>query len=150
TDVTFMEPTQLAEMAGTTEEEADEMILFAEEEAERIEREGEPEPEPAPAPAEGEMITEQLVEGEPGVMPEGMAVADGDTVQVDAPQVSADMLAAGPGGEAAVVGAGGFEALFAPDAPTEVVVESTGQDGVPVEDVVAPVAEAPAETPPPA
>jgi transcription termination/antitermination protein NusA len=43
TDVTFLEASQLAEMASVTEEEADEMILYAEEMAEKIEREGEPE-----------------------------------------------------------------------------------------------------------
>jgi N utilization substance protein A len=73
TDVTFLEPAQLGEMAGVTEEEADEMILYAEEEAERIEREGEPEierPAPEPAPtANGEPVpaadTPILAEGEP-------------------------------------------------------------------------------------
>jgi N utilization substance protein A len=39
TDLTFLEPTELAEMAGVTEEEADEMIAFAEEAAERVEEE---------------------------------------------------------------------------------------------------------------
>jgi len=43
TDITFMEPAQLGEMLGVTEEEADDMIQFAEEMAEKIEREGEPE-----------------------------------------------------------------------------------------------------------
>jgi N utilization substance protein A len=39
TDLTFLEPTELAEMAGVTEEDADEMIAFAEEAAERVEEE---------------------------------------------------------------------------------------------------------------
>lgn len=36
-DLTFMEPAQLAELAGTTEDHADEMIAFAEEAAARVE-----------------------------------------------------------------------------------------------------------------
>jgi N utilization substance protein A len=38
-DLTFLEPAQLAELAGTTEEAADEMIAFAEEASERVEEE---------------------------------------------------------------------------------------------------------------
>jgi N utilization substance protein A len=38
-DLTFLEPAQLAELAGVTEDEAEEMILFAEESAERVEEE---------------------------------------------------------------------------------------------------------------
>jgi N utilization substance protein A len=38
-DLTFLEPAQLAELAGVTEEQADEMIVFAEESAERVEEE---------------------------------------------------------------------------------------------------------------
>src|SRR5262249_39172557 len=38
-DLTFMEPAQLAELAGATEEQAQEMIAFAEEAAERVEEE---------------------------------------------------------------------------------------------------------------
>src|SRR5947209_6498272 len=49
TDITFLEPSLVAEMAQCTEEEAEEMILYAEEMAERIEREGEPEFERATA-----------------------------------------------------------------------------------------------------
>jgi N utilization substance protein A len=39
TDLTFLEPAQLAEMTGTTEDQAEEMIAFAEEAAERVEEE---------------------------------------------------------------------------------------------------------------
>jgi N utilization substance protein A len=58
-DLTFLEPAQLAELAGVTEEQADEMILFAEEAAERVEEETraakaleaeQPRPAPAPVP----------------------------------------------------------------------------------------------------
>ncbi len=38
-DLTFLEPAQLAELAGVTEEQAEEMIAFAEEAAERVEEE---------------------------------------------------------------------------------------------------------------
>src|SRR5579883_2742508 len=38
-DLTFMEPAQLAELAGVTEEQASEIIAFAEEAAERVEEE---------------------------------------------------------------------------------------------------------------
>src|SRR4029077_8734911 len=38
-DLTFLEPAQLGELAGVTEEQADEMIAFAEEAAERVEEE---------------------------------------------------------------------------------------------------------------
>ena len=145
TDVTFMEPTQLAEMAGTTEEEADEMILFAEEEAERIEREGEPEPEPATSVTAEPVAEPMLIEGE--AVPEGVVIPDGDTVQIEAPQLATDVLAEGPGGASAVVGAAGFESLFAPDAPAEVVVQSSSPDGVAVEEVMAPVAEVQTEQP---
>src|SRR5713226_1329540 len=38
-DLTFLEPAQLGELAGVTEEQADEMILFAEEASEQVEEE---------------------------------------------------------------------------------------------------------------
>jgi N utilization substance protein A len=38
-DLTFLEPAQLAELAGVTEEQADEMIVYAEEASERVEEE---------------------------------------------------------------------------------------------------------------
>jgi N utilization substance protein A len=38
--LTFLEPAQLAELAGVTEEQAEEMIAFAEQAAERVEEEG--------------------------------------------------------------------------------------------------------------
>src|SRR5713226_5617216 len=38
-DITFLEPAQLGELAGVTEEQADEMIAFAEEAAEQVEEE---------------------------------------------------------------------------------------------------------------
>ena len=59
TDVTFLETTQIAEMAGITEEQAEEMVRYAEEWAERIERE----PELGELPVEEEVPVES-VEGE--------------------------------------------------------------------------------------
>jgi N utilization substance protein A len=38
-DLTFLEPSELAELAGVTEDQAEEIILFAEESAERVEKE---------------------------------------------------------------------------------------------------------------
>src|SRR5947208_154805 len=56
-DLTFLEPAQLAEQAGITEEQAEEVIAFAEEAAERVEEEArlakaqeQAQPQPAPAP----------------------------------------------------------------------------------------------------
>ena len=70
TDLSFMEAEQLAEMAGITEDEGGEIIAYAEEMADRIEREGEPEmpnfdpPEAEEEPAaEGEAVPADLVEG---------------------------------------------------------------------------------------
>jgi N utilization substance protein A len=41
TDLTFLEPAQLAELAGLTEDQADDIIAYAEEAAERVEKEAE-------------------------------------------------------------------------------------------------------------
>jgi transcription termination/antitermination protein NusA len=68
-DLTFLEPAQLAELAGITEEQAEEIIAFAEEGAERVEEEtrlakqAEAEarsetPEEAAAPAAGQTATD--------------------------------------------------------------------------------------------
>jgi transcription termination/antitermination protein NusA len=89
TDVTFLEPTWLAEAAGCTEEEADEMILYAEEMSEKIEREGEPEFErPAAEPAASASEAETVVEGEsPGE--EGEQVAEPVIVDEQTPNETA-------------------------------------------------------------
>src|SRR4029079_4521480 len=54
-DLTFLEPAQLGELAGVTEEQADEMIVSSEKAAERVEEEtrvarAEEASRPAPAP----------------------------------------------------------------------------------------------------
>jgi len=91
TDVTFLEASQLAQMANITEEQADEMIAYAEEMAEKIEREGEPEleqpaaaetaeappeegaveaGEPAPEAVEGEALVQEEASAEPDIVVE--------------------------------------------------------------------------------
>jgi N utilization substance protein A len=60
-DLTFLEPAQLAELAGITEEQADEMIVFAEEAAEQVEEQAKIAAEEAanapPAPPEAAVET---------------------------------------------------------------------------------------------
>ena len=68
-DITFIEPTDLAEMGAVTVEEAEGIIAFAEAAAERIENE--PPPEPA---AEEELVDGRAVAGH---------LADPETVPVD-------------------------------------------------------------------
>ncbi len=55
-DLTFLEPAELAELSGLTEEQAEDVIAFAEEAAERVEEEArlakaQEQAQPAPAPA---------------------------------------------------------------------------------------------------
>jgi transcription termination/antitermination protein NusA len=96
TDLTFLEAEQLAEIIGISPEDADEMIIFAEDEAERIEREGEPE-EFQEQPAE-EVAPAEAAEGV--VSAEAAAVVEGE--------VPAEPIA----NEGATAPAGGFESLF--------------------------------------
>jgi len=110
TDVTFMEPAQIAAMANITEDEADDMILFAEEMAEKFEREGEPElertPEEEAAPAvEGEIPTEEPTEETPA----------------ESLELPPEMVEPAPETEAAP---GSFHQLFAPEEELAQVVES--------------------------
>src|SRR5262245_29371885 len=102
TDLTFLEAEQLAEILGISPEEADEMIIFAEDEAERIEREGEPE-EMQDQPAEEAAATDgQPVEGaEEGASEQAVALADGEVPAEPIPDSAAP--------------AGGFESLFQPE-----------------------------------
>src|SRR5205809_515555 len=60
-DITFIEPTDLAELAGITEEQAEEMIASAEEAAERIENE-QPEEQPAEEEAAGRTVAGHLAD----------------------------------------------------------------------------------------
>jgi transcription termination/antitermination protein NusA len=80
-DITFIEPTDLAEMGGVTVEEAEAMIQYAEEAAERIERE--PPPEPA-------VETEAVQEGEeapPAGETDGVLSENGETSDANAETV---------------------------------------------------------------
>jgi transcription termination/antitermination protein NusA len=105
TDLTFLEAEQLAEIIGIDPEAADDMIIFAEEEAERIEREGEPEEEVA---AEEAAAGEQPAEGTPSE--EAAAIADGE--------VLAEPIAASPATP------GGFESLFQPEGEVQAAQEA--------------------------
>jgi N utilization substance protein A len=82
TDLTFLEPAQLAELAGVTEDQAEDIIAYAEEAAERVEKEaeaaraaeaearaaaeaaGEPLPAPAPKPVSSAPTASQLLGGD--------------------------------------------------------------------------------------
>src|SRR5262249_11155361 len=100
---TFLEAEQLAEIIGIDPEVADDMIIFAEEEAERIEREGEPEEEIA---AEEAAAGEQPAEGLPSE--EAAAIGDGEA--------AAEPLAPAP--------AGGFESLCQPEGEVQAAQEA--------------------------
>jgi N utilization substance protein A len=82
-DLTFLEPAELAEVSGVTEEQAEEMIAFSEEASERVEeeqriakeqadRERALAPPPAPAPTAAERAA-QLFSDEPIAAPEASA-----------------------------------------------------------------------------
>jgi N utilization substance protein A len=100
TDLTFLEAEQLTEIIGIDPEVADDMIIFAEEEAERIEREGEPEEE-VPTEAAADQPVE-AVEGGEVPTDDAAAIAEGE--------VPAETTSETP--------AGGFESLFQPEAET--------------------------------
>jgi transcription termination/antitermination protein NusA len=104
TDLTFLEAEQLSEIIGIDPEAADEIIIYAEEESERIEREGEP-PELQDPPEEEAVAEEPSADG--AVSDEAAAVAEGE--------VPAEAIA--PASEPPVRG---FESLFQPEgaAPT--------------------------------
>jgi N utilization substance protein A len=108
TDLTFLEAEQLAEIIGIDPEVADDMIIFAEEEAERIEREGEPEEE-VPAQEEGAAAGEPPAEG--AVSDDAAALAEGE--------VPAEVI---PPPEQPP--AGGFESLFQPEAEAQPAQDS--------------------------
>jgi len=125
TDLTFLEAEQLTEIIGIDPEVADDMIIYAEEESERIEREGEPEEEiPAEAPAtEGEVgETGEAVEGE--VSEEAAALVEGEVV--------AESTAEEPD----VAPAGGFESLFRAEPAADVATteEPAGETELPAEE----------------
>lgn len=120
TDLTFLEPEQLAEMLNLTPDEAYEMISFAEDAAERIEREGEPELEEAP-------VEEAVTTDEQAVV-EGETLAEGEIAIVDADAIANGEIVAeeiAPPTEEE----GGFESLFKADVEeTTAVPEESPQN----------------------
>src|SRR5215208_1551403 len=90
TDLTFLEAEQLSEIIGIDPEAADEIIIFAEDEAERIEREGEPpeileleqqqaaEQQAAEEQAAEEQAAAEAQAAEAAVSEEAAAVAEGE------------------------------------------------------------------------
>ncbi len=131
TDVTFLEPAQLAAMAGCTEEEADEMILYAEEMSEKIEREGEPEFEQAAAEEAPAVEGEAVAEGEPGVEVEPA---------IEGVEEAAEPLIVDHHPKREPSAPGDFHSLFAPD-------EGAAAEQVDSSSAEAPP-DAPAEAPP--
>jgi N utilization substance protein A len=97
TDLTFLEAEQLSEIIGIDAEAADEIIIFAEDEAERIEREGEPEEMQDPVV--------EAVEAPP---------AEGETLDAAAALAEGEVPAE-PAESSPPVPAGGFESLFQPE-----------------------------------
>jgi transcription termination/antitermination protein NusA len=102
TDLTFLEAEQLSEIIGIDPEAADEIIIFAEDEAERIEREGEPE-EMQDQPVE--VATEGAVSEEAAAVAEGEVPAEAITNEPATP-------------------AGGFESLFQPEGEAQAAGEA--------------------------
>lgn len=100
TDLTFLEAEQLGEMVGISPEEADEIIIYAEEESERIEREGEPEEMQDPPQEEVAAGEEVPPEGTETAADEAAALAEGEVPAEPIPDATAP--------------AGGFESLFQP------------------------------------
>jgi transcription termination/antitermination protein NusA len=109
TDLTFLEAEQLGEMVGISPEEADEIIIYAEEESERIEREGEPEEMQDP-PEEEAAAGEVAAGAEGAASEEAVALAEGE---IPAEPISD-----------AQAPAGGFESLFQPAAESAPANES--------------------------
>jgi transcription termination/antitermination protein NusA len=130
TDLTFFEPTELAEMAGVSEDDAEEIIAYAEEAAEEAEEEEQrrvAEARNAPpeaAPADGEA-------------PPADAPADGETPAESADGPAAELAEAGaaePPADAELVGdeAVSVAAVVAPEgAPSEAEVMVSVDEAAP-------------------
>jgi N utilization substance protein A len=120
TDLTFLEAEQLSEIIGIDPEAADEMIIFAEDEAERIEREGEP-PEILELEQQAAELPPAEVQPTEGVpTEEAAAIASGDVPAEAIP----DTAAAPPGG---------FESLFQPEAEPAPTAELPAESSAPAE-----------------
>jgi N utilization substance protein A len=81
-DVTFIEPTDLAEMGGISVEDAEAIILFAEEAAERIEKE---KPAEAAEQEEGRTVAAHLADPN-AAPPDGVAVEPTEATEAPAPE----------------------------------------------------------------
>jgi N utilization substance protein A len=105
-DLTFLEPAQLGELAGVTEEEADDMIVFAEEAAERVEEEQRAAREAEEAARAAGLLPEEPVAAAPS--------------RPSAGPTAADLFPEEPAGEAAAEEAKPtVESLFGPDPGSE-------------------------------
>jgi N utilization substance protein A len=118
TDLTFLEAEQLSEIIGIDPEAADEIIIFAEDEAERIEREGEPEE------MQDQPVEAATAEGQPAEGSEG-AVSD-EAAALAAGEVPAEAIAEQP-----ATPAGGFESLFQPEGKAQPVEPTQPQEPAP-------------------
>ena len=117
TDLTFLEAEQLGEMLGISPDDADEMIIFAEEAAERIEREGEPEIEQAEAEAAAAAAAEAATAEEAAV--DAGADVGVEPVEGEA-QETAKATQSAPDG--------GFESLFKHDAEAASPISPTVEE----------------------
>ncbi|HEV3118316.1 MAG TPA: transcription termination factor NusA [Gemmataceae bacterium] len=103
-DLTFLEPAQLAELAGVTEEQAEQMILYAEEAAERVEE-------------ETRIAREAQAAAEAEAAAQGLTLTDGETKPAAAP--TAANLFPTDKGAAPSEAKQTFEGLFGPATPEE-------------------------------
>jgi transcription termination/antitermination protein NusA len=130
TDLTFLEPAQLGEIIGVTEEQADEMIIYSEDMAEQIEKYGDP-----TAPAEDDDV--------PVVQNEDMPAIEGET-PAETPETTETPAEEG----------GTLDDMFE-DAPVEeetAPAEETGEPPAGLDSLFMPEGESetpPEDTPPP-
>ena len=95
-DLTFLEPTEMAELGGIEEDLASDIIAYAEEASLRIEEEA----QRAPAPAAEEESAGRAVAHQLGVAGEEPAVAEGDgQAEIDAGDAAVEAGVAEEGGE---------------------------------------------------
>jgi N utilization substance protein A len=103
-DLTFLEPAQLAELAGVTEEQAEVMIAYAEESAERVEE-------------ETRLAREAQAAAEAEAAAQGLQVTDSEAKPGGTP-TAANLFPAGTSG-APSEAKQTFEGLFGPATPDE-------------------------------
>lgn len=88
-DLTFLEPSQLAELSGTTEEQAEAMIAFAEESSERVEEETRA---ARAAEAEARASAPAGVRSSPGQRAADLFAEDGTTVTTEEAKPTVESL----------------------------------------------------------